>query len=445
MTDNPNVFLLTIDALRADHLGYHGYERDTSPFLDSLAERAACFMTAISASSHTREAIPALLAGRYPDVFASQGYRCVTDTVADRLQTAGYATAGFHSNPYVSRAYGFDSGFDTFDDDLRLGQTRIIALIQRALDKFLLSKGEYHARAETINERSLDWIDTVDDGPAFLWNHYMDPHGPYNPPDGYSYANDEISNSQAHDLYQTVINRPGEVTEEERQLLLDCYDGEIRYLDEQLRKFFDELEERGLLRDSLVIITADHGEAFGEHGFFTHPRQLHEHLIHVPLLISSPAGEEMSDQDGPVSSLDLMPSILDSANLASTGLPGKSLLRSSDRSESSEENIVFASATGENEHEGTRRFAARGPDVKVQVERDIESGDILDETAYEIDLDPDERNPQDPTEIGAGEVAEKLRGFSESRLRSEDRGSTEDVTRANSDEIDERLEALGYK
>jgi signal recognition particle subunit SEC65 len=83
--------------------------------------------------------------------------------------------------------------------------------------------------------------------------------------------------------------------------------------------------------------------------------------------------------------------------------------------------------------------------VKVQVERDIESGDILDETAYEIELDSDERNPQDPTEIGVREVAEKLRGFSESRLRSEGRGSTEDVTRASSDEIDERLEALGYK
>ena len=445
MTDNPNVFLLTIDALRADHLGYHGYERDTSPFLDSLADRAACFSTAISASSHTREAVPALLTGRYPDVFASRGYRCATETVADRLRAAGYATAGFHSNPYVSRAYGFDSGFDTFDDDLRLGQNRIVALMQRALDKFLLNKGEYHARAKTINERSLDWIDSVDNGPVFLWNHYMDPHGPYNPPDGYSYADNEISNSQAHDLYQTVINRPGEVTEEERQLLLDCYDGEIRYLDEQLRKFFDELEERELLRDSLVIITADHGEAFGEHGFFTHPRQLHEHLIHVPLLISSPVREKMSDQDGPVSSLDLVPSILDSADLASTGLPGKSLLRSSDRSESSEENIVFASATGEDEHEGIRRFAARGPDVKVQVERDIESGDILHETAYEMDRYSSGRNPQDPTEIGAGGVAEKLREFSESRLRSENRESTEDVARANSDEIDERLEALGYK
>jgi len=445
MTNNPNVFLLTIDALRADHLGYHGYERDTSPFLDSLADRAARFSTAISASSHTREAIPALLTGRYPDVFASQGYRCVTETIADRLRTAGYATAGFHSNPYVSRAYGFDSGFDTFDDDLRLGQNRITALIQRALDKFLLNKGEYHARAETINERSLDWIGTVDDGPMFLWNHYMDPHGPYNPPDGYSYADDEISNSRAHDLYQTVINQPGEVAEEKRQLLLNCYDGEIRYLDEQLRKFFDELEERELLRDSLIIITADHGEAFGEHGFFTHPRQLHEHLIHVPLLISSPVEEEVRDQDGPVSSLDLVPSILDSADLASTGLPGESLLRSSEQSESSEENIVFASATREDEHEGIRRFVARGPNVKVQVERDIESGDVLDEIAYEIDRDPDERNPRNPTEISAREVAEELQEFSESRLRSDDRESTEDVARANSDEIDERLEALGYK
>ena len=97
-----------------------------------------------------------------------------------------------------------------------MGQHCVVALIQRALDKFLLNTEEYHARAETINERSLDWIDTVDDGPVFLWNHYMDPHGPYNPPNGYSYTSDEILNSQAHDLYQTIINRPGEVTEEER-------------------------------------------------------------------------------------------------------------------------------------------------------------------------------------------------------------------------------------
>ena len=445
MTGNPNVFLLTIDALRADHLGYHGYERDTSPFLDSLADRATRFSTAISASSHTREAIPALLTGRYPDVFASQGYRRVTDTVADYLQTAGYATAGFHSNPYVSRAYGFDSGFDTFDDDLRLGQNRITALIQRALDKFLLNKGEYHARAETINDRSLNWLNAVDEGPVFLWNHYMDPHGPYNPPDDYSYADSEISNNKAHDLYQKVINRPREVTEEEKQLLLDCYDGEIRYLDECLKEFFDDLEHRGLFQDSLIIITADHGEAFGEHGFYTHPRQLYEYLIHVPLLISAPGEIEVEEHGAPVSSLDLVPSILDSADIAPDGLPGKSLLREPDRDESTEDTIVYASATGENEDDAIRRFTARKAQNKVIIERNIESGAIEKEVAYEIYHNQNELDPCDPADIGAANLASQLRSFSESRLHSVTGKSVDDGVKPNSNEINERLEALGYK
>ncbi|TKX52551.1 arylsulfatase, partial [Halorubrum sp. SP3] len=107
MTDRPNTILLSIDALRADHLGAHGYNRETSPFLDELADRELEFTTAISASSHTREAVPALLSGRYPDVFAANGYRYVPKTVADRLSEARFRTAGFHSNPYVSRAYGY--------------------------------------------------------------------------------------------------------------------------------------------------------------------------------------------------------------------------------------------------------------------------------------------------------------------------------------------------
>jgi len=445
MTEKPDIFLLTVDALRADHLGYHGYERDTSPFLDSLADRTACFTTAISASSHTREAIPALLTGRYPDIFAAQDYRCVTDTVADRLTNAGYATAGFHSNPYVSRAYGFDSGFDTFDDDLHLGQNRIIALAQRALDKFLLSKGEYHARAEIINERSLEWVDTIDDGPVFLWNHYMDPHGPYNPPDDYTYADDQILDKQAHDLHQQVINNPDQLTEENKQLLLDCYDGEIRYLDDCLKQFFNAIERQGLLRDSLIILTADHGEAFGEHGCYTHPRQLYEYLIHVPLLISMPGESDVGKYEVPVSSVDLVPTILDSADIAPDGLPGKSLLRESNRGESEGDRIIYASATGEDEHDGIRRFAARESGKKVVIEREIESGDLEEEVAYDVHHDPEELNPRDPTGVGAGEVAHTLRKFSQSRLDPVNGQTVDDGVPPDSKEINERLEALGYK
>ncbi|RLM62459.1 sulfatase, partial [Halorubrum sp. Atlit-26R] len=327
MTDRPNIILLSIDALRADHLGAHGYDRETSPFLDELADRELAFTTAISASSHTREAVPALLSGRYPDVFAANGYRYVPKTVADRLSEAGFRTAGFHSNPYVSRAYGYDSGFDTFDDDLVLGRNRFFALAQRALNKFVLNKGEYHARAAEINERSLSWLDSIDDDrPFFLWSHYMDPHGPYNPPEEYSYSERELSNNDAQALYQKTIERPEDVSENERQLLIDAYDGEIRYLDDQLRRFFELLGDRGLVKESLIVVTADHGDAFGEHGYYTHPRHLHESLLHVPLLVSPPNASSSKTIHEPVSTLDIVPTIMEYVNRPDEELPGFSLM-----------------------------------------------------------------------------------------------------------------------
>lgn len=438
-----SIILLTIDALRADHLGYHGYDRETSPFLDSLSERTTSFINAVSASSHTREAVPALLTGEYPDLFGANGYRCVSDTIADRLSTLGYRTAGFHSNPYISRAYGFDSGFDTFDDDLRLGQNRYVALFQRALDKFLLNRGQYHARAETINQRSLEWLDSIGNEPFFLWNHYMDPHGPYNPPQGHTFGDRDVSNSEAHDLYQKIINHPENITGNERRLLVDCYDGEIRYLDNQLKQFFDELENRELIRDSLVIVTADHGEAFGEHGYYTHPRYLHEYLLHVPLLISEPGNTNEETIASSVSTLDVVPTILSVANASTEGLPGASLLNRGDRSEQRANDIIFASATGEDECEGVRRFAARGPRRMVLIERDIDSGDILDERTYDLQTGQEETERRET--IDAEHLLAELRTFSASRLASVDDTPEENTTREGPPELEERLEDLGYK
>lgn len=209
------IILLSIDALRADHLGYHGYDRDTSPFLDELATETRSFDRAISASSHTRESVPALLSGRFPNRFAEAGFRLVTDSVATHLSDTGYRTGAFHSNPYASRAYGFETGFDTFDDDLTLGRNRFVALAQRALNKFVFNRGEYHARADEINDRSFEWLDSLaDDDQFFLWNHYMDVHGPYNPPVT-EFSETELSNADAQKLYQKCIKRPDELTDEE--------------------------------------------------------------------------------------------------------------------------------------------------------------------------------------------------------------------------------------
>ena len=447
MTSRPNVILLSIDALRADHLGAHGYDRETTPFLDEFAEQEIEFKTAISASSHTREAVPALLSGRYPDVFAANGYRYVPKTVADRLSEIGYQTAGFHSNPYVSRAYGFDSGFDTFDDDLVLGQNRFVALAQRALNKFILNRGEYHARAAEINNRSLSWLDELPDkGSFFLWNHYMDSHGPYNPPAGYTYANHELSNDEAQRLYQKAIDNPNEITENEQQLLIKSYDGEIRYLDKQLQVFFDELDNRELLDESLIVVTADHGDAFGEHGYYTHPRYLHESLLHVPLIISLPHNRRSETVSTPVSTLEIVPTILESVGKSSAQLPRGSLVnRNGVLVDNNSNSVVLASATGENKHGGIRRFAARNERWKVVLEREIESGKISKQRVCNLQGNPTESEVVNIGENDMHNVTQLLREFSASRLDSVSGVRRDENTVGQSSEINKRLEALGYK
>jgi arylsulfatase len=238
MTQKPrNIILLSADALRADHLSCYGYERETSPVLDELATESLTFTNAFSASSHTREAVPSLLTGEYPDVAVDADYRLAKETIASTLSEEGFATAGFHSNPFVSRAYGFDRGFDTFDDDLHLGQHKFIALAQRMLDKF---RNRHYARAEEINDRSVSWIDSLnDDEQFFLWNHYMDTHGPYEPSEKYmiNFRNDGISDKKAQSLYQRAISYPESITDDEKELLIDLYDGEIRYNDAKIVSF----------------------------------------------------------------------------------------------------------------------------------------------------------------------------------------------------------------
>ncbi|TKX52985.1 DUF229 domain-containing protein, partial [Halorubrum sp. SP3] len=312
-------------------------------------------------------------------------------------------------------------------------------------NKFVLNKGEYHARAAEINDRSLSWLDSIgDDRPFFLWNHYMDPHGPYNPPAGYTYADRELSNDEAQTLYQKTIDSPDEIVDEERQLLIDAYDGEIRYLDDQLRAFFDSLDDRGLLEESLIVVTADHGDAFGEHGYYTHPRYLHESLLHVPLIVSLPGERGNETVTTPVSTLDIVPMILEYAGEPESELPREPLVNR-DGQLVFDDSVVFASATGEDEHEGIRRFAARGERWKAVLEREIDSGEIVSEGVYDLVEDPREQSELNPKQADSIEFLEELRSFSASRVDSVDGSEQEEGTQDQSAEIDERLEALGYK
>lgn len=424
VTKIENVVLLTVDALRADHVSYYGYSRNTTPGIDAIADEFVAFRQVYSASSHTREALPALLTGTHTDMFSDSGYRLVGPSVADRLSEASFETAAFHSNPFASRAYGFDSGFDVFDDDLYVGRSRLIALAQRLLDKI---RNRHYARATEINERAIEWIDNLDgDGGFFLWNHYMDVHGPYQPPFEHrsKFVDGGPSAREAQQLYNRAVDDPESISDAEAELMHDLYDSEIRYCDDHLTNFLEDLKDEDLLANTLILITADHGDAFGEHGYFGHPRRLDEELLKVPLVVRGP-GIPSVDVDVPVSTLDVMPTVLTAADLSVDSLSGVPLQQVWADPSAYVDRTVFSQVLGEDEEASSCRFIANGTDGRAVLEADVSTGE----------LSQGEVTDQSLVSTLESYAAERLEGLT---VRESDEG-------VDNAEIKERLEALGYR
>lgn len=418
-----NVLLVTVDALRADHVGAYGYDRPTTPNLDSLAADGVRFTRASSASGHTRESIPALLSGRYPDRAIDADYRLAVDSVAALVD--GVATAAIHSNPYVSRAYAFDAGFDHFDDDLYFGRHRMVALAQRLFDKL---RHRHYAPADDIATRALSWLDGID-GPFFLWTHFMDPHGPYDPPREYQeqFHGDTTSGRRSTKLYRrAAVTDPDSISVAERRELLDFYDGEIAYADAVIGRFFERLRDRGDLDDTLVVLTADHGDAFGEHGYYGHPRELHDELLAVPLVLDGP-GLGSATIDVPVSLLDVAPTILDVFDESDGDRPGVSLFGVRDDPGAYADRRVFAQARGTGEDASIRRFSLREAGVRYHLERDARSGQLLREEPG-----------------GDGPAPEALRTHSRERVSNAVTDSDMGGELAGG-AVGSRLRALGYR
>jgi arylsulfatase len=229
------------------------------------------------------------------------------------------------------------------------------------------------------------------------------------------YADEAVSGREAQKLYQRAISDPESITDEERQLLIDLYDGEIRYNDERIGEFLDALRERGLLEESLLVFTSDHGDAFGEHGYYEHPRYLHDEITHVPLVVREPSGEA-GVVETPASTLDIV-STIDAAL--------------SDTSEDSlldgfaDDRRVFSQARGEDEDSYLRRYAIRPAGEAGFCERDTDSGAI------------------EFTEVTDSGLRSELEAHVEERVRVEngDGSGGDDVV---DDEIERRLSALGY-
>ena len=304
---SPNLLLVTVDTLRADRLACYGGESDLGLAICEVGWTGTRFERAFSTASHTSPSIASLLTSRYPrdhSVTASYATKLKPEllTVAEVLAEAGYSTAAFVSNPVLDQERGMDQGFDVYDDERDRPERNRPHLRERG--------------AKATTDAALDWLSSAR-SPWFVWVHYQDPHGPYDPPGALPEIGtagqtrlavlDDHSGLGGIPQYQAL---PGVFTAGayERRYAL-----EIRYLDRQVRRLLAGADARGRVE---IILTADHGEAFGEDGYwFAHGHSLGLDQVRVPLLWRPARATEPTVAERPVSTIDVAPTLVAAAGI----------------------------------------------------------------------------------------------------------------------------------
>jgi arylsulfatase len=467
-----HVVLVTFDALRADALSYAGHPQPTSPSLDALAAEGVVFSQAVSSFIGTTPAMPSLMTGLWPsfettslwngdtwngfwdlkspDERGRNGLTRNVDTLAERLREAGWATAGFNTNPFLGPAYGFHQGFDHYE------QFRPYLREMRARPPHDLTPS--YPPADVVVRAVHGWLDRRGTGPFFVWLHLMDTHSPWLPPPPDDRAFPESATSASdldvnRALYHLLFSRRGDARAAKYPSPADLglaperlvaharglYAGQIRFADRQLGALVDRLRSEGLLDRTLLVVTADHGEEFLDHGFFFHEldQPAYEELLRVPLLVRFPGGRGGGTRvDRPVRMVDVAPTVLEAVGLGeqAVGLDGAPLQRLL-AGEEREERVAFLSAPGY----GIVRTEA----WKL---RTWKAGSRPDEL-YRLDADP-----RETSDVASAhpEVARELRARWDAfaaRLR-ERAGPGAPAPAAGAPAVDDatrrQLEALGY-
>jgi arylsulfatase A-like enzyme len=324
----PNIVLVSIDTLRADHLGCYGYERPTSPALDALAEQGVLFEAAFSTTSWTLPAHAAMFTG-LPDSVHGCGTGVggvlapARSTLAEALREAGYATAGFWAGPYLAPEFGLDQGFDDWiacaayalDDGAEAGRPRPSPQAGRLTT---VEKAR-SARADVTGPRILEsvrrWLDGNRQRPFFLFVHLWDVHHDYLPPAPYDEMFDAGYEGDVDGRYLSTRPFASGRTLSGRDLvhLVSLYDGEVAWTDEHVRRLLELVGEHSPPDETVVVVTADHGEEFLEHGGLMHHRTLHDESIRVPLIVRAPGARAGLRVDEVISLVDVAPTLLELA------------------------------------------------------------------------------------------------------------------------------------
>jgi len=325
----PNILFIVWDAVRYDHLSYNGYERQTTPFLESIAGELVHFENAITSASWTLPSHVSMFTGLYPSehgmVRSSDYLPTNAPILAEILSKAGYQTAGFSQNIFIGKKAGLDRGFDTFLGDRQLRDIsiykrglplRAVAKVLRSLKVVSDEWGHMWASARTVNAVQNWLVESWQPRfPFFIFINFMDAHWPMHPPPQFR-GRGAVSRTAKKDDFSMYTAIAPEISSDQIQEWLSLYDASIAYLDFQLERLFGFLFSRKLLDDTAVVIVSDHGENYGEHGLFGHVLCIYDTLIHVPLLVRFPDPRLQGIVYQPqVSIVDLFPTILELAQI----------------------------------------------------------------------------------------------------------------------------------
>ncbi|MCW5891719.1 MAG: sulfatase [bacterium] len=334
----PDVFLVSFDTTRADHLSLYGYERETSPRLTEFAKDALVFTQARSTAGWTLPGHASMLTGLYPNKHGAHlaggwlggqsidGRRNVAyplkpdkTTVTELLRDRGYSTGAFIANfSYLYRDFGLSQGFQHYDDApglLLRFEPAAIRFARRFAPGFCLKP---FRSARQINAAALEWLDVAPKGrPAFMFLNYMEPHQPWLAPaphDKWVWGLPEAHELAQRNLYTHEVK---DFTADEIGFITANYDGQVAAMDEAFAELIEALRARGRLDNALIIVTSDHGELLGDHGQVGHMgRMLYEGLLHIPMIVRFPGADRpMGTTDRHVQNLDVTPTVLEIAGV----------------------------------------------------------------------------------------------------------------------------------
>ncbi len=425
----PNLVLISVDCLRRDHVGAYGYSRDTTPHINRMADDGVVFETAVASASWTLPTHMSMLTGLPPSLHGASKWRKLDGSVSylpEMLARAGYQTKGIVSWVYLSHTFGFERGFHSYSvfDDPDADE-----IVDTAIETLRRSKGQ----------------------PLFLFLHLFDAHRPYLPPkeflDRFGPRPKDIS-----DLLDKIAQNAAPTESRETQEIIDLYDAEVAFADEQLGRFFDELKKSNLYDNTLIILTADHGEAFYEHGHWEHSQTLYEEIIRVPLIAKWPGNTPKDRRSSMVGQVDIFPTLLEAADVAAPPTGAMNLLGGGPPSDSHRTHIT-SEVTWLSPNGTFMKISLREERFKYVATLSGPAGnplgvrEITREELYDLATDPTERAnlaDQDPKDYG-----ERLKGFREQMHAYLDEARRLEAQRGGQEilldsETEEKLRKLGY-